>query len=503
MALPLARRCAYDVQWIVACRIPIRGARRISPELPTEVPARPVLDPGFIPAALWTRAYRARVAANPGSTPMAIALARPDGTCFVYRTMVLPSERDGVALNRKYVERLVKFILWHQGGNQIIIGGNDRIGSMLAGIYGPQGAQAFDSKVVGEKMFRAPLSVESRAIEDMPDPRDATVRLGRHLDGCRIGFDLGGSDRKCVAVVEGEVVFSEETRWDPHFQSEPRYHFDGIDDTLRRAATRLPRIDAIGGSAAGVYANNEVLVASLFRGGSDRDFETHIRQMFWRLKEKWDDVPLEVANDGEVAALAGSMSLNENRLLGISMGTSQAAGYCDSTGHITSWLNELAFTPIDYRDDAPADEWSGDIGCGVQYFSQQAVARLAPMAGIDLPEGVPPSECLKEVQALMERDDERARRIYETIGAYLGHTIPWYSEFYEVRNLLIMGGVTSGEGGRVIIERAQEVLSQAYPDLAGSTAIISPDEQFKRYGQAIAAASLPETAPSRKRGKRS
>ena len=230
---------------------------------------------------------------------------------------------------------------------------------MLAGIYGPQGARAFDSKVVGEKMFRAPLSVESRAIEDMPDPRDATVRLGRHLDGCRIGFDLGGSDRKCVAVVEGEVVFSEETRWDPYFQSEPRYHFDGIDDTLRRAATRLPRIDAIGGSAAGVYANNEVLVASLFRGVSDRDFETHIRRMFWRLKEKWDDVPLEVANDGEVAALAGSMSLNENRLLGISMGTSQAAGYCDSTGHITSWLNELAFTPIDYRDDAPADEVVG------------------------------------------------------------------------------------------------------------------------------------------------
>ena len=30
------------------------------------------------------------------------------------------------------------------------------------------------------------------------------------------------------------------------------------------------------------------------------------------------------------------------------------------------------------------DEWSGDIGCGVKYFSQDGVIKLAPRAGIEL-----------------------------------------------------------------------------------------------------------------------
>lgn len=459
--------------------------------LSIEVKSKPVLDPGFTPALLWTRAYESRIADEGGGTPLAIALQRPDGTCFVHPTNVLPHEGDNVALNRKHVERFVKFLLWHQGGNRVIIGGNETIAAMLGSIYGKGGEREFDHDIVGTKMFRTPIAVESCPLADMPAPKEATVSLGRHLDGCRIGFDLGGSDRKCAAVIDGKVVFSEEVEWNPYFESDPQYHFDGIDDTLRRAADKLPRVDAIGGSAAGDYANNEVLVASLFRGISDADFEQHIRRIFWRLKEKWGNVPFVVANDGEVTALAGSMSLNDNGVLGVSMGTSQAAGYCDRDGHITCWLNELAFVPVDYRDDAPADEWSGDIGCGVQYFSQQAVARLAPKTGIAFPEDMPFADQLKEVQSLMQEGDERARRIYETIGAYFGYTIPWYARFYEIRNLLILGRVTSGAGGQVIIDKAKEILADEFPELAESIKMTVPDEQFKRHGQAIAAASLP------------
>ena len=463
----------------------------MSAGLPIEIRHRPVLDPGFLPAILWNQAYETRVAATSESAPLVIALDRPDGTCFVHRTQVLPHRGENVALNRKYVERLVKFLLWQKGGNHLTIGGDDHICSILAEIYSENGERAFDRETMGSKMFRAPISVEARAVKDMPGPKEATVTLGRHLDGCRIGFDLGGSDRKCAAVVDGEVVFSEEVAWDPYFQADPQYHFDGIDDTIRRAAERLPRVDSIGGSSAGAYANNEVLAASLFRGISDGDFKTHVRRIFWRLKEKWGGVPFEVTNDGEVTALAGSMSLNDNCVLGISMGTAEAAGYCNPAGHITCWLNELAFAPVDYGDGAPRDEWSGDIGCGVQYFSQQAMARLAPRAGIDLPEDMPFADRLGEVQALMRQDDRRARRVYETIGAYLGYTIPWYARFYEIRHLLLLGRVTSGAGGRVIVDRARAILGDEYPDLAGAISITTPDEQFKRHGQAIAAASLP------------
>ena len=113
-------------------------------------------------------------------------------------------------------------------------------------------------------------------------------------------------------------------------------------------------------------------------------------------------VPLEVINDGDVTALAGSMSLEDNGILGIAMGSSQAAGYVDMQGGIMDWLSELAFAPIDYNPRAPMDEWSGDIGCGSQYFSQQCVFRLAPKAGIQIPKGITDAEKLKFVQEKLE-----------------------------------------------------------------------------------------------------
>jgi predicted NBD/HSP70 family sugar kinase len=286
------------------------------------------------------------------------------------------------------------------------------------------------------------------------------------------------------------VVFSEEIRWDPYFQTDPQYHYEGIRDSLKRAAAHLPRVDAIGGSAAGCYINNEARVSSLFRGISDKDFDRHIRRIFFRLKEEWGNVPFDVANDGEVTALAGAMSLNDHSVLGISMGTSQAVGYCNANGHLTAKINEPAFAPIDYRENAPADEWSGDLGCGVQYFSQQGVARLIPASGIDLPDDLPMPEKLVEVQHLMEKDDVRARKIYETIGTCFGYAIAQYAEFYAIRHILFLGRVSSGKGGQVIIRKAEEVLAADFPELTGIK-ISMPDEQLKRHGQAIAAASLP------------
>jgi predicted NBD/HSP70 family sugar kinase len=335
------------------------------------------------------------------------------------------------------------------------------------------------------------MVVRSIAIEEAPAPRVTAVPLGRNLDGCRIGFDLGGSDRKSAAVIDGRVVHAEEVEWSPYFESDPGYHFSGIMDSLERAAAHLPRVDAIGGSAAGVYVDNQPRVASLFRGISEADFDAHIRPLFARLRRAWRDVPFEVVNDGEVTALAASMSLDANRLLGISMGTSLASGYCDADGRITSRLNELAFAPVDYREGAPIDEWSGDAGCGVQYFSQQAVARLAPVAGIDLPEEMPFADRLKAVQALMAAGDARARAIYQTIGAYLGYSIAWFAHWYDISHLLVLGRVTSGEGGGVMIDAARAVLADEFPEVAARIAIATPDEQFKRHGQAIAAASLP------------
>ena len=452
----------------------------------------PVLDPGFVPAVLWNRAYRLCVESHADAKPLGIALERGDGTRSVFKTRVLPHSGSNRALNRKYVERLLKFLLWQRGGYRVTLGGATELAATLREIYSPAGERAFDCEFMGEKVYGRPMIVESCAYDALPQPRESSIPLGRNLDGCRIGFDLGGSDRKCAALIDGKVVFSEEIAWDPYFESDPQYHLDGINDSLQRAAAHLPRVDAIGGSSAGVYVNNEVRVASLFRGVAKEDFERRVRGIFFDLKKKWAGIPFEVVNDGEVTALAGSLSMGDNAVLGISMGTSLASGYVNPHGHILPWLNELAFAPIDYRDDAPADEWSGDIGCGVQYFSQQAVARLIPKAGISVPSGMPLAKQLMEVQKLMKGGDERARRIYETIGVYFGYAVAHYAEFYEVRNLLILGRVTSGEGGEVILEKAAAVLRDEFPELAQCLQLRTPNEQDKRHGQAIAAASLPK-----------
>jgi predicted NBD/HSP70 family sugar kinase len=452
----------------------------------------PVLDPGFVPAALWKRDYTEMASVTTPAPEVSIALTRPDGTCSVYRTNILPLIEAHIPTTLRYLERILKFLLWQRGAQRILISGCDALVPSLAAMYSTGGSRRFDYEFFGEKLYGQPLEIAACSPAAMPEDNEQSAPLGRHLDGCRIGFDLGGSDRKCAAVINGEVVFSEEIEWNPYFESDPAYHVEGVHDSLKRAAEHLPRVDAIGGSAAGVYVNNEVRAASLFRGVSEENFKSRIQRMFFDLQKRWDNVPFVVVNDGEVTALAGSMSMNENAILGVAMGTSEAVGYVTPEGNITPWLNELAFAPVDYREDAPSDEWSGDRGCGVQYFSQQAVSRLLPAAGIDVPNDMPLPDRLIAVQGLMKEGDDRARKIYETIGTYLGYSIPHYADFYTIENILLLGRVISGDGGSIMIEKANEVLDSEFPELASQVAIRTPNEQDKRHGQAVAAASLPK-----------
>jgi predicted NBD/HSP70 family sugar kinase len=178
-------------------------------------------------------------------------------------------------------------------------------------------------------------------------------------------------------------------------------------------------------------------------------------------------------------------------VLGIALGSSQAGGYVNAQGNITGWLNELAFAPVDYRTNAPADEWSGDIGCGVQYFSQVAAHRVASSAGMTFEPGLGLPERLVALQQKMQADDTLAAQIYETLGCYLGYGLAHYAEFYDLKHVLILGRVTTGRGGEILLHKAVEVLRTEFPQVAESVCISLPDEANRRIGQSIAAASLP------------
>ncbi len=449
----------------------------------------PPLDPGFRAASLVNRAFRAAVRDAGGGLPLNLGIERADGSVSTYSTQVFAPGSPRFQANLSYIERIVKFLLWQRGGWKVTIGGPAEIGRHIAAAYAPGGTRAFDAEFMGG-VYEQTFTVAVTKPEGVPSENERSVPLGRHLNGCRVGFDLGASDRKASAVLDGEAIYSEEVPWDPRNQSDPDYHYQGVLDSIRRAAEKLPRLDAVGGSAAGVYINNRARVASLFRGVPKDDFDTRIAGMFVRIGQELG-VPLEVVNDGEVTALAGSMSLGENPVLGIAMGSSEAAGCVNAHGNITGWLNELAFAPVDYRPNGPVDEWSGDAGCGVQYFSQVGAIRVAESAGMSFSPELGLPEKLVELQEKMKLGSDLARKVYETIGVYVGYAMAHYADFYDLRHVLILGRVTTGEGGDVVIEMAKEVLRADFPELAGRISMALPDEKSRRVGQSIAAASLP------------
>ncbi len=444
----------------------------------------PKLDPGYIPLYKFNQAFL-----KDAKQPLGLAVERSCGEMAVCETFIhgTPEMRDA---DHYYVNRLIKTILWMKGGFRIYVRGSEDIRAYLSEAYSAGGCQEFDWDYMAN-VFEHPFEVVS--CDKLPEAKDSPKAIGRHLDGCRIGFDAGGSDRKVSAVINGESVFSEEVVWFPKTNSDPDYHYDGIVAALKSAAEHMPRVDAVGVSSAGVYINDRTMNASLFLQVPKDLFDAKVKDIYIRaITDTFGNVPYAVANDGDVSALAGAMSLEEDNVLGIAMGTSEAVGYVDPQGRITGWLNELAFVPVDAQADAMRDEWSGDIGCGVKYFSQDGVIKLAPRAGIELDESLSPAEKLKAVQGLMAQDDPRAADVYSSIGVYLAHALAFYFDLYHYKHVLLLGRVMSGKGGDLILSTCKAVMADEYPEIAGQINPTLPDEKFRRVGQSAAAASLPE-----------
>lgn len=448
------------------------------------------LDPDFQPLSVVVREMREATKEN--GQDVIVAIERNKGQISTYKTRIHPDGTGHDEENFRFIERIVKSLLWVAGGYRVFIAGSEVVGNKIKEAYTPDGIRAFDEDYMAE-VFENPFEVVICSLDEAPEDKYIPSSVGRHLDGCRIGFDAGGSDRKVSAVIDGESVYSEEVVWFPKLNSDPEYHYQGILEAMKTAASKMPRVDAIGVSSAGVYIENKTRIASLFLKVSKEDHDKRVKNIYLDVaKEIGENIPIEVANDGDVTALAGAMDLNDDSVLGIAMGTSEAGGYIDQQGNITGWLNELAFVPVDFNTDAMVDEWSGDYGCGVKYFSQDGVIKLAPYAGIKLEESLSPAEKLKVVQGLMEKGDQNAADIYDTIGVYFGYAIAYYTEFYDIKHVLIMGRVTSGQGGQIILSKAQEVLDKEFPELSEKITLHIPDEKSRRVGQSVAAASLPE-----------
>lgn len=445
----------------------------------------PPLDTGFIAPVVFNREYINAAKRSGRAAPLVIGLERDNKLVSRYETVVKDKFDEETLF---YVERLVKFLLWARGGWKLYVGGPKPVAQAIGKIYSSRGARKFDAGMMS-LAYGKKFQVVVTTAEKVPAEKENQKAAGGHLKGCRIGFDLGASDYKVSAVKDGEAIFTEEMPWDPKIQANPAYHYHHIASALHRAAAHLPRVDAIGGSSAGIIVDNEIRVASLLRAIPKRLFP-QAAGIFKRIQKEWG-VPVVVMNDGDVTALAGALSLGSKGMLGLAMGSSEAAGFMDRQGRIPGWLNELAFAPVDYQAQAVKDEWAGDIGTGALYFSQQSVNKLLPAAKIVLPAEMGLPERLKEVQALMAAGDERPAKIYQTIGVYLGYALAHYADFYDYRQVLILGRVTTGKGGDIVLEKAKEILRGEFSEVAAKIELRVPDEKTRRVGQAVAAASLP------------
>ena len=453
---------------------------------------KPELDPGFIPLYKFNEEFL-----KTAKQPVSVAIERNDNQIYIKSTFVHGDETHAKA-DLYYLDRMVKFELWQKGGFRIYLHaekedfeksvGFNKLVDNLKKAYAPGGTREFDAAFFGG-IYQNEFEIIK--CSELPEPYEIKRAIGGHFNGCRIGVDFGGSDYKVAAVIDGKAVYSHETVWNPKINSDPDYHYTNIVSAMKEAAEHLPRVDAIGVSSAGLIANNCVLAAQLFGLVPQELFNEKIKNIYTRaVNEIGKDIPYEVVNDGDVAALAGAISLGKNNILGLALGTSFIGGFVDRFGHLSNWISELAFAPVDVSKDAAMDVWSQDIGVGVQYFCQEAVIKLSAAAGISLDNYETPAKKLKAVQLLLEDGNESAAAIFKSIGCYLGHAAPYYYDIYKADSFLLLGRVVSGKGGDIILETANRVLQEEYPEIP--VEIMLPDEKTRRMGQSVAAASLPE-----------
>ena len=453
---------------------------------------KPILEPEFMPAILEIRKFNEDVSKCSNKQHIIIAVERDNG--YVYRRE-FDIFADGIDDERNTFisERYIKTILWLVGGYKIYICGSHKVYENIKSYYKVGGLREFDYNFMST-CYEKEVEVIECTLDTIPAEKKCSTPVGGHLNGKRIGFDAGGSDRKCSAVVNGETIYSEEVVWQPKLQTDVQYHYDGIYAAFKTAVDKMGGdCDGIGVSTAGVIIDSRPMVSSLFIKVPKEDFEkvkyVYINTVKRLEKELGHPIPYVIANDGDVTALAGALDLKDNCVLGIAMGTSEAVGYINAEGNLNGWLSELAFVPVDFNKGAMVDEWSGDFGVGCKYFSQDAVIKLAGKAGIALDDNLTLGEKLKFVQKLAENGDKKALQIFKDIGVYLGYTLAYYAEFYEIKHLMLLGRVMSGVGGDLILAKAKETIEEEFPEYA-KVNLCTPSEYMRRVGQSIAAASL-------------
>ena len=185
-------------------------------ELPLVNPTvKPELDSNFRPAILAYRAFLNSADSSKAICPIKVVLLRPDGSAYHFSTSILESTQTASAHNFFFLERFIKFLLWSRGAAKVYCTAPKQLCDQLNLHYTKDPVGRWDANMMGQRIFEEPFEIIHCSESELPEEKSQAADLGRHMEGCRIGFDLGGSDRKIAAMIDGKAVFSEEIVWDP------------------------------------------------------------------------------------------------------------------------------------------------------------------------------------------------------------------------------------------------------------------------------------------------
>jgi len=471
------------------------------------------LDPGFAPVVLAKRAYKE--AAKDCADTLEIALPRADG-CARYSLKVFPDGSPEAEASVAIACVMIQELIWQRSAASLQLVGPAGICDQIKAAFAVGGAFEFEATSMPRVNGTPGKPFEVTIGGDLPEAKDTPQVCGKEANGNRLAFDLGKSDIKTVAVKDGEVLDSAETEWDVT-NPDPQYHYDAITAAMRKTienakAKGFGDIQAVGGSATGtVSGDNEATWCDIFPNVPQDVYAEKVVDIFKRIaKDVAGDVPLKVINDGEVTALAAVQKTGSGNVMGISMGSSEGAGYANGDGNLMGWINELCYVKLDMNPEAPTDPWTKGAHRGMShmYLGQRGATKLAAKAGVKVPDNyVYPhadmctikhedhAQCLKLIQKAMADPEQEpeVRKLYETVGVYLGYGLAQYTEFYKIDNVMILGRVSKGSGGDLMLATAKKVLETEFPEIPPIT-FHTADDHFKAVGQCIAAAALPTIA---------
>jgi len=466
------------------------------------------LDPNFSPLILGKRKYAN--ATKDCKDELEWALPRADG-CGRGKLKVFADGHADAEASIYLAGVCIQEMIWQRSASELQLAGPPKMCEALKAAFSEGGMYEFEATAMPNVCGTPDAKFEVKIVkaEELPEAKDAPQVCGKDASGCRLAFDLGKSDIKTVAVKDGEVVYSQETEWDVT-SPDPDYHFKAVVDALMLAKAALPKVDCVGGSATGtISGDNEATWCDIFPNVPPDVYKEKVVDIFKRIaKEVAGDVPLKVINDGEVTALAAVQKIGKGNIMGISMGSSEGGGYANADGNLMGWINELCYIRLDLNPEAPTDPWTKGAHTGIShlYLGQRGATKLAHKAGVEVPENyIYPhpdmctikhedhAQCLKLIQKAMgdPNKEQQVKALYETCGVYLGYAIAQYQEFYKIDHVMILGRVSKGKGGDIMLNKANEVLQTEFPQYA-DVAFHTADDHFKAVGQCIAAAALPE-----------